>query len=355
MADKILSQRQLAAFCCGMSMLLRSGAGPEEAAGLFAADSAGMADTEKELSPRLRQAAREMEQALAAGAGFREAAQQTEAFPAYALGVFRTAETAGRLEEALAGLAEYYERQARLADRLRSTVTYPAALLLMMCGVLAVLVFGVLPMFLRVYSSLTGSVAASSYAYVPVASAIGWISLLLTALVCAVLLAALWMSRMEAGRRRLRRSLEKWSLTGRALQLSALSQMLDTMATMLASGQEEAGAVAFCREQAEHAKLRQALSACEEDVARGSGLGQVLVRRKMVPGLYGRLLLSGEESGNLPAAMNEVSCLLGREAEEEMDRAMDRVEPVLIGFLTLAVGFTLLSVMLPLLGIVSGV
>ena len=355
MADKILSQKEMAAFCGGMGMLLRSGAGPEEAAGLFAADSGTEADGGEALSPRLRQAARDMEQALAAGAGFWEAARQTGAFPGYALGVMRTAEAAGRLEEALAELAEYYERQARLAGRLRSTVAYPAALLLMMCGVLAVLVIGVLPMFLRVYNSLTGSVAASSYAYVPVATAIGWVSLILTALVCLLLLSALWMGRSEEGRKRLRRPMEKWGLTRRALHLMGLSQVLDTISTMLASGQEEAGAVAFCLEQTEQERLRRELFACQEEVARGVGLGRVLVRRKLVPGLYGRLILSGEESGNLPGAMAEVSRLLGREAEEEMDRAMDRVEPMLIGFLTLAVGFTLLSVMLPLLGIVSGV
>ena len=57
------------------------------------------------------------------------------------------------MDEALDRLADHYDRQSALYDRLRSTLTYPAVLMLMMCAVLAVLVFAVLPMFERVYDN----------------------------------------------------------------------------------------------------------------------------------------------------------------------------------------------------------
>ena len=75
----------------------------------------------------------------------------------------------------------------------------------------------------------------------------------------------------------------------------------------------------------------------------------------MLPPLYGRMLLSGSESGHLSETMEELSRRLGQEAEEGLCAVMDRTEPVLIGFLTLSVGLTLLGVMLPLLGILGAV
>ena len=53
--------------------------------------------------------------------------------------------------------------------------------------------------------------------------------------------------------------------------------------------------------------------------------------------------------------MSELSRRLGRDAEEALSGLIDKTEPVLIGFLTVSVGLTLLSVMLPLLGILGAV
>ena len=63
---------------------------------------------------------------------------------------------------------------------------------------------------------------------------------------------------------------------------------------------------------------------------------------------------TGEESGTLPRSMELVSRHLAQEAEDALCGVIDGIEPVLIAFLTVSVGFTLLSVMLPLLGIVYG-
>lgn len=78
----------------------------------------------------------------------------------------------GRTESVLKSLAVYYETQDKLEKRLKSAVIYPAVLLFLMAGVLAVLVARVLPVFTGVYTGLAGSVAASSYAYITAANII---------------------------------------------------------------------------------------------------------------------------------------------------------------------------------------
>ena len=117
-------------------MLLRSGASLSEVSSLFEEDG---------MDTALRQASTEISLSVAAGETFSAAAEKTGVFPEYALSVFSTAELSGRLDEALDRLADHYDRQSALYDRLRSTLTYPAVLMLMMCGVLAVLVLSVLP------------------------------------------------------------------------------------------------------------------------------------------------------------------------------------------------------------------
>ena len=348
MAVQILSEEQISVFCRSLAMMLRSGVTMQEAVELFLQDG-------DDASPLLHSTAQQMEKALGEGQSFAQTARDTGAFPEYALGVFSMAELSGRLDEVLDRLADYYDRQHALNERLRSTLTYPVALLLMMCGVLSVLVFSVLPMFVRVYNSLTGSLAASSYAYVLAASLIGRVSLVLAVAVSAVLLVLAVMLHTQKGREKLNGPMERSRFTRKAARQLAVSQMADTVSTMLASGAEEDGALEQCIRQTSHTGLRTALQACRSDMQQGTGMAQAFLRHKVLPPLYARMLQGGSESGSLPAAMESVALRMGQEAENALCRLIDDIEPVLIGFLTVSVGFTLLSVMLPLLGILSAV
>ena len=348
MAVQILSEEQISVFCRSLAMMLRSGVTMQEAVELFVQDG-------DDASPLLHSTAQQMEKALGEGQSFAQTARDTGTFPEYALGVFSMAELSGRLDEVLDRLADYYDRQHALNERLRSTLTYPVALLLMMCGVLSVLVFSVLPMFVRVFNSLTGSLAASSYAYVLAASLIGRVSLVLAVAVSAVLLVLAVMLHTQKGREKLNGPMERSRFTRKASRQLAVSQMADTVSTMLASGAEEDSALEQCIRQTSHTGLRTALQACRSDMQQGTGMAQAFLRHKVLPPLYARMLQGGSESGSLPAAMESVALRMGQEAENALCRLIDDIEPVLIGFLTVSVGFTLLSVMLPLLGILSAV
>lgn len=345
MADKILSQTQISVFCSGIAMMLRSGVPISEAAALFAEDASGP----------LAEAAKAMSGDMQFGESFADAAAKTGVFPDYALGVFRTAELSGRLDEVLERLADYYDRQDALQNRLRSTLTYPVVLLLLMCGVLAVLVFAVLPMFERVYGSLTGSLAGSSYAYVLAAAVIGRVSLVVAVAVSAALLVLVVLMRSEQGREKLRGPMENSFFTKNAAWTLAVSKLTDTLSTLLASGTDPDSAMEMAAELTEHTGLKAILADCMEKMRMGEGLANTLFRHNVLPQLYGRMLVGGSESGNLGATLEKLSDRLGKDAENELCAIIDKTEPILIGFLTVSVGLTLLSVMLPLLGILGAV
>lgn len=326
--------------------LLRSGASLSEASSLFEEDG---------MDTALRQASTEISLSVAAGETFSAAAEKTGVFPEYALSVFSTAELSGRLDEALDRLADHYDRQSALYDRLRSTLTYPAVLMLMMCGVLAVLVFAVLPMFERVYDNLTGSLLSSSYAYVLAATLIGRISLVFAGLLGIVLLILAFGIRSDKGREKLRNTMETSRFTRRAAWLLAVSEVMDTLSALLASGTDEDSALALCIGQTRHKKLHEALEKCREETQMGVGIATAFAHQKILPAMYGKMLLGGAQSGELVQVTENLARRTAQEAENGLCSVIDRTEPILIGFLTASVGLTLLSVMLPLLGILSAI
>lgn len=345
MAQRIMDDRSVSVFCSSLSMLLHSGMYMQEACALFARDS----------ESRAAKAAGEISARMLEGMSFAEAAEKTEAFPGYALSVFQTAEYSGRLEEGLEHLALYYDRVYARKVQLRSTLTYPAALLLMMCGVLAVLVFFVLPLFRDVYSSLTGSIAASSYAYVLASDVIAKVSLVMAAVVCLSLLAAALASGTEKGQQWMHNLLERFPASRQTMFDLAVSAFSDTLSTLLSSGMDMSGAMEMALAHTDHAQLREKLTLCREDMERGTDLADALFSHGIFNALYGRMLVSGAVGGRLETALAELAERVNRDGENRLSGMMDSVEPVLIGFLAVSVGLTLLSVMLPLLGILGAV
>ena len=66
-------------------------------------------------------------------------------------------------------------------------------------------------------------------------------------------------------------------------------------------------------------------------------------------------MLSGERSGKTEQVLARLTSLFTQDADDELDRVVDMIEPALAAFLTVSVGVTLLSVMLPLIGILGTV
>ena len=71
-------------------------------------------------------------------------------------------------------------------------------------------------------------------------------------------------------------------------------------------------------------------------------------------GLYGRMAILGAKTGNMENVLEKVATTYQEEADEEINDLIAVVEPTLVIVLSVIVGIILLSVMLPLLNIMSG-
>ena len=186
MSKKKLDDLGVSAFCESMAMMVQAGIQTDEAVGLLQSEHGGEAGVlEKGLAV--------MKEQVDGGASLAAAMRASGIFPDYALDMIEAGESAGRLEDVLFHLAGYYADQKTISEKLRNAVTYPAAMLVLIIAVLAVMLIMVLPAFTDVYDTLTGSLAASSYRYVYWAYAFCWIALVAMVLLAAVLVGGLAM------------------------------------------------------------------------------------------------------------------------------------------------------------------
>ena len=113
-------------------------------------------------------------------------------------------------------------------------------------------------------------------------------------------------------------------------------------------------AIATVDHEALMPKLQATLTSMT-DLDNPRSLGQAIVENEVFEPVYGRMLLVYTRSGSTDEVLRNLSDIFFEDANAQIDAAIDSVEPALAAFLTIAVGATLIAVMLPLVGIMGSI
>ncbi|MEG2930449.1 MAG: type II secretion system F family protein [Ruthenibacterium sp.] len=346
MRASTISSQETSSLCENIAMLLEAGIQMDEALDLLSTDSA---------HEPYGELVRKLSAAVGGGSTFAQAVAQTQSLPSYAEQMLLAAEETGTLEKVLKQLAAYYDNENKLRARLKSAVVYPAMMLGLMALVLGVLAGRVLPTFMQVYSDLTGDLTVSSYGYLRAAYVIAWVPLCAVAALAVLLCIGLVMTRSEKGRSALNRFAQGFPVTRCAMLRIAQTRMTGMLSVYIASGTDADTAFRKTAAAVDNSLLRAKADACIAAMQAGRSLPQAIYEAQLFDALYARMLQNGARSGNLERALEKLTEVFAQDAELRVQRMINTIEPMLAAFLTVSVGFTLLSAMLPLVGILSAV
>ena len=104
-----------------------------------------------------------------------------------------------------------------------------------------------------------------------------------------------------------------------------------------------------------HPGLEEKLRRCLKRMEEGHSIAQSAYDEELFEPVYGRMLLAGERSGNMERVLGRLTDLLEEKCKNLVDRLVGIVDPLLSGVLMVTVGLSLLSVMLPLIGMMNSV
>ncbi len=349
MAHQLVESAELSFFCDSISVMLAAGIQTDEAVHMLVED---MGDTP------FRRVCHEVYRGLIQGQTLAAAMLATQAFPAYAVEMIAVGERSGKLENVLRSLGVYYNEEARMFTKVKSAIGYPAALFCIMTIILAFTIVVILPVFVDVYESLAGTLTAGSFTAVSVALGIGWVALAVTLVATVLALAAAILSRSAGGRARIMRLCEKLPVTRGAMYELALSRFISALAAYTASGMNTDDAMRETLQTIDHPRLLALATEAYDlmvDLDDPRSLAQALSETAMVEQVYIRMLTIGTRSGSLDSVLMRLSDMFFNDALANIDGAVDSIEPALAAFLTVAVGATLISVMLPLIGIMGSI
>ena len=347
MRTKELSNLEIADLCRELALLIHAGVGIGDGLTLLC---------EEVQEPAYKAMLTEMIQDMDAGAFLSQAMENTGRFSALVTGLVRVGEMAGNLEESLNALSRYHETREKMKRQLVSSLTYPAILLVLMLAVIIVLLSQVLPVFNEIYQSLGGQLTGVAGGLLLLGQLLDrGIPVLCGLLGVVVVFGGLfWLHRgfrsrvmsfwnTRWGDRGLAR---KWNNArfAQALAMGFHSGLLLEESVELAGKllKDIPGAVARC-------------NSCYQMLMQGEELSQALGKTGLMPPAACRLLILGIRSGSGDSVLEEISRRMQDEAQQDLENAVSKVEPALVLVTSVLVGVILLSVMLPLMNIMTAI
>ncbi len=269
-------------------------------------------------------------------------------FPTIYISMVEVGENSGTLDEALADLADLLEEQARLRSRITAALAYPLLMALVGGGVLLFLVGFVLPKVTRMLVELDQVLPLPTQLLIGASNILhnySW--LIFSSLIVALLLTRRWANK-EQGRLAIDRWRLKLPLIGRLNLLIATSRFSRTMATLLGAGQPLLRALEITGKLLDNLILQQAIERAGNQVREGASLAAPLQKEQIFPVMLIQMIAVGEKSGELEQMLKRVADTSDQQIEMSINRLLALLEPVMILFMGVSVGFIVLAILLPI-------
>lgn len=340
------SSEEISVFCEQIAMLLNSGIPLYE--GIFVLYSEMEDVKTKAVLEKLNDAVR-------ANEPFYQALLETSAFPDYMIHMVKVGETTGKLEEVLRSLAQYYERESNVKASVKSAISYPAVLFGMMSVILMILVFKILPMFESMYLELSADVAASTRNVMNAGMMAGKIVAVLVLIFLAALIGiGIWYQTKD-GARRLKNFFVKFGPTKKMFEVMATGQFLSGMALMVSSGIELNQAMEIAQSGASHRKVKERIKVCRQLMEKNIPFDEAIHQSRILGGIESRLVTVAAKTGASDTVLTKLSEQYNEKITSMLNKMSTLIETVLVVVLAVLVGAILVSVMLPLVSMISSI
>ncbi len=338
----IMREKELAIFCTEIEMILKAGITLSEGIGMIAEDI-----EDSTLANHFKQ----IEKYLEEGRTLQDALKEEGSFPSYMVHMVKIGSLSGRMEEVMGALGRYYDREDQLRQSIRGAVFYPLLLCFMMFLVMLFLSIKVLPIFEKVFHSLGGSLVGLAYYFMQFGKLLSQSIYGVVGVMGIILLSVTLLLKTQKGALFIKNLIYHLKVTEKI----AISRFASALSLMLASGMDTEEALKVALGAIENKKVKIKGEKSMVLMESGKGFIEALREGHFFSSLTLRKLNIGLQTGTLDQVMAQVADQYDEEVQEALIKLVSLIEPILVGILAVLIGSVLLSVMLPLMGVMASI
>lgn len=268
--------------------------------------------------------------------------------------MIKAGEAGGSLDTTLMRLADTIEKQVELRRKVKSAMTYPAIIVLIVVLVITALMIFVVPTFKRIYATLNGTLPLPTRIVIDISNTIAsfWLAVVIAAIIAITIGIKHWIST-PAGRRKWDGMKLRLPVFGPLMHKIALARGTGTLASLLSSGVGIIEALEISADNTSNTIVAEAFHNSQEYIREGRGLAASLSQFPVIPNMVTQMIETGEESGALDDMLTRVNGFYEDEINTTVATLASLLEPLIIVFLAISVGIVVVSMYLPMFNYIS--
>ncbi len=282
-------------------------------------------------------------------------AKHPRAFTSLYTNMVAAGEAGGILDVILNRLAAFLEKNDKLIRKVKGAMIYPASILGVAVGAIAILLIFVIPTFEDMFASVGVPLPFATRVVIGMS---GLLTAYWWAIILVVVGSVMFLKRYYAsadGKLTIDRMLLKLPVLGDVLRKSSVSRFTRTLGTLIASGVSILEGLEITARTAGNRVVQDAIMASRASIAGGETIAAPLAKSGVFPPMVISMISVGESTGGLDEMLSKIADFYDDEVDAAVGGLLALLEPMMIVFLGIGVGGMIMAMYLPIFDMVNAV
>ena len=269
-------------------------------------------------------------------------------FSSIFINMVRAGEASGSLDIVLERLAEFTEKQEALKAKFQAALVYPVFMAFIGTAILFILITYIVPNITQVFDEMDKALPLPTLFLISLSDFLKSFWWILPILFAISLSAVRFFIRQDFGR-------SVWDLiklrtpvTGTVMQKIILARIASTLGSLLDNGVGLMASMQIIQTLVNNVHVANVIDEAMKQIEKGQSMTVALSDSPWFPPMFVQMVAVGEQSGNLESMLKKVSRAYERDVETAIMAMTSLLEPAMIILMGLAVGFVVLSILLPI-------
>ncbi|MCA1943739.1 MAG: type II secretion system F family protein [Desulfovibrio sp.] len=300
-------------------------------------------------NPKLKAAVVEIGQDIKQGASLYNAfAKHDGIFSHLYCSMLRAGEISGTLPEVLDRLIYLIEHEHKVTKQIKSALTYPIIVIIMLVGAFLFLLTFVIPAFVTTFEKAKIDLPLPTKICIVMYKLLDQYWPIMVVAIVGVLVAIFLYLRTESGKLVRDRMLLNLPLVGPVFKKGAMARFASIFSLLQSSGVSVLESVGIISNTIGNAAISLEFDTLREKLQEGRGISGPLRQSRNFTPMIINMIAIGEETGELDAMMREMAKHYDYEVEYQVQRMSELIGPILIVALAGVVGFFAAAILFPI-------
>ncbi len=263
-------------------------------------------------------------------------------------------EAGGILDTILNRLAQYIEKAMKLKKKVKGALIYPSVIVSVAVLVIVVIMIFVIPTFAKMFTQLGGILPLPTRIVIGMSNFLGGIGgLIILACIIGIIISIVQIRRTEKGKYAIDVIVLKLPIFGILLLKVAIAKFTRTLGTLVSSGVPILDSLDITAKTAGNKVIEKSVYEVKKGVAEGKTLAEPLKMAKIFPPMVTQMISVGESTGAVDNMLNKIADFYDDEVDNAVANLTAMMEPLLMVFLGVTIGFIVVSMYLPIFKLIT--